>query len=112
VGVAHAHETRRLPILQFDLAWCLIAELSGSGRGQFYTSFATFYGSRTMPLADRIIKDPKVRQGLLNDVGDAELKVALKEILEIASNQAAINGHWRSDLTSAAVVEFLGERLH
>ena len=99
-------------ILQFDLAWCLIAELSGSGRGQFYTSFATFYGSRTMPLADRIIKDPKVRQGLLNDVGDAELKVALKEILEIASNQAAINGHWRSDLTSAAVVEFLGERLH
>jgi hypothetical protein len=52
-----------------------------------------------------------VRQGLLNDVGDDELKPALKEVLETASNEAAINGHWRSDLTRAAVVDFLGERL-
>jgi hypothetical protein len=96
-------------ILQFDFAWCVLAVLNSgsSDKRHFYPSFATFYGRRINTFAERLATDASVRTGLLGEVSDQDLRVALQTVISAADREAQVHGLFGLDITTPKLTEFL-----
>lgn len=90
-------DERRLDaICQFDMLAMVVA-LGASGyvdRHHYYPHFARFYEHRSLPILDRIISDPAVRQALFPDRTDQELASTIRWIDHAASQEGFRFAGW------------------
>jgi hypothetical protein len=64
----------------------------------FYTNWARFRQERVQPIADRLIKDPTVRQAIFRDHDDDDLADALRAVSAMAHREAIrYDGFWGWD---------------
>lgn len=77
-------------LTQFDFLVCLVAMADRNNRGPrgvFYPSFARFYGSRTQPAAQRLLREPEMRLTLYPELDDRSLAQALHIIDRTAQHE-------------------------
>ncbi|NMM91538.1 hypothetical protein B2J88_45805 [Rhodococcus sp. SRB_17] len=74
-------------LCQFDLWWCVIAELNSDGGKfgfEFYTNFVVFDGHRTEPAVDIIATDSAARSAAFVGSSEEAVASALAKVLETA----------------------------
>lgn len=84
-------------LAQFDFLSNLAA-IDGAGDTDgkvFYTNWARFRQERIQPIADRLVSDPALRQGIFRDHDDRELARALVEVGKMARSEGIrYDGFW------------------
>ncbi len=94
---------------QFDFLACLVAMTDGGDSGPsgvFYPSFARFYGSRTQPAAQRLLRDPDMRKVIYPD-DDEKLAPALRVVDQVARQEAFRFDGWEG--YTEDVAQFVAE---
>jgi len=98
-------------LAQFDFVFNVVAvgDAQKFRSSVFYPSFARVRQERIQPLANRLVKDPELRQSLF-PLSDADLAVALSEIGHRAQNEG-----WQYDgfdgWDDGPVLDFISEHL-
>ncbi|OQM78222.1 AlbA family DNA-binding domain-containing protein [Rhodococcus sp. 66b] len=96
VEVETTSEDRLLNSLcQFDLWWCVIADLNSEGEKsgfEFYPNFAVFHGYRTEPAVDIIATDSEARSAVFPGSSEKAVASALSRVLEVAGRESRNQG--------------------
>jgi hypothetical protein len=82
-------------LCQFDLWWCVIADLNSEGEKsgfEFYPNFAVFHGYRTEPAVDIIATDSEVRSVAFPGSSEEAVASALAKVLAIAGRESRNQG--------------------
>lgn len=76
---------------QFDLWWCLIADLNSEGEKsgvEFFPNFAVFHGYRTEPAVDIIATHSEARSAVFPGSLERAVASALSRVLEVAGRES------------------------
>lgn len=82
-------------LCQFDLWWCVIADLNSEGEKsgfEFYPNFAVFHGYRTEPAVDIIATDSEARSVAFPGSSEEAVASALAKVLAIARRESRNQG--------------------
>lgn len=82
-------------LCQFDLWWCVIADLNSEGEKagiEFYPNFAVFHGYRTEPAVDIIATDSEARSVAFPGSSEGAVASALAKVLAIARRESRRQG--------------------
>ena len=91
-------------LVQFDLAYCLIAQAEGQGQARAYPTCAAFHQTRSAPLMELIARDPAVRTELLPQSSDEQVAQAMVDVTSMAEQQSWNFGSFWSGLPDAAEI--------
>jgi hypothetical protein len=96
---------------QFDFLACVVAQAmthNGGSGGAYYPHFARFHGSRTQPIAERLLADAALRRQMYPGT-NRQLVEALHQIDETARKMGFAYDGWEG--YTAPVVEFVRANL-
>lgn len=101
-------ETRIDAICRFDMVAMIVALGAGGSADShhYYPHFARFYEHRSLPVLERVIADPEVRQTLFPNRSDQELAIVIRWIDHSATQEGFRYAGWDGFLNDT-VREFL-----
>ncbi len=99
-------------LCQFD-ALAAVAVSSARRRidsSTYYTNFAPYYASRTLPALRRLIIDADVRRAVAPNLSDASLAIVLQVLLATAASEGQLLGGWHG-VEDELISQFLSQHL-
>ncbi|MBC2592548.1 hypothetical protein [Rhodococcus aetherivorans] len=97
-------------LCQFDLWWCMIAELHADHDKfgmEFYPNFAVFFGHRTEPAVDTIATDSTARAAAFPSSPRSDVVSALKTVVEAARRESLNQGFHTEIKLSVSAAGFI-----
>ncbi|MGW6621970.1 AlbA family DNA-binding domain-containing protein [Nocardia sp. NPDC055002] len=98
-------------LCRFDMLWCLIIATQPSDHFgyEYYASFAGFFGERTEPILDQLVRSEPMRRTLFVDTDDRSIAAATKQVIKHATRESQGMGFHTEIRPSPQVDHFMGQ---
>lgn len=110
--VAEGDERVLSSLCQFDLL-AAVAVSSARRRidsSSYYTNFAPYYPSRSLPAVRRLLEDQDVRRAIAGDLTNTQLAIVLQVLFVTAAKEGRLLGGWHG-VDEPLISSFLEEHL-
>lgn len=96
-------------LCQFDMLWCLITAAQPNERlgFQFYPSFAVYFGTRTEPVLDLLVRSEAMRTELFRETTAEVVANAMLQVIAMSGRESVNHGFHNEIRPSPAVAEFI-----